>query len=418
MKSAEGPTNELVRYREALPVFIIGSVRSGTSAMMAALRDGAEIPGFNEGVLAQLLPGLLATVHQHYSSHHQKPVTMLGSVSEDYLITGIKNLFGTAFIKTMGEGRWLDKTPGGAAAVAACPDLLDIFPNARFVFCQRRGIENVLSRQNKFRGKAFENHCQGWAATMESWLDTAPRLGDSALAIDQRGMALEPEVVSGRLENLLELSAEQRDGIVRVLRNRRLEQTRAAQDDIPISLKDTGWSESEQETFRRICGPMMEAFGYSTSQDSSISKPTYQFFVPVTDGIALRENIAERSACRAVNATCFKIHPNPHGMPAAALRHRMIEIGRFHKFSAQLQASGRGRSDDNALIFRFSLERSADGASVFEAEQIVNAGAPAEWVCALPPLVGLHDAVLSVRPISDDATMQRVSGLWTDARLT
>src|SRR5688572_12819149 len=123
--------------------------------MMAALRDGAQIRGFNEGVLAHLLPTLMSDVQQHYLRHNEKPSTMLGSVPEEFLTTGIKNLFGRAFIETMGTGRWLDKTPGGAKIVETCPSLLEIFPNATFIFCKRRGIENVLSRQNKFKGGNF-----------------------------------------------------------------------------------------------------------------------------------------------------------------------------------------------------------------------------------------------------------------------
>src|SRR5688572_26739831 len=91
---------DLVRYPQALPVFIIGSVRSGTSAAMDALRDGAGIPGFNEGVLAQLMPVLLSSIDRHYSSFLQKQTTMLGSVRKDFLSNGIKNLFGKAFIET------------------------------------------------------------------------------------------------------------------------------------------------------------------------------------------------------------------------------------------------------------------------------------------------------------------------------
>jgi len=229
------PAAELVQYLQALPVFIVGSVRSGTSAIMAALREGAQIPGFNEGVLAHLLPALLSVVREHYSKQHQKPMTMLGSVPEEFLATGIKNLFGKAFVETMGEARWLDKTPGGASIIAACPSLLEIFPNAKFVYCQRRGIENVLSRQSKFGGD-FEVHCQSWASTMEAWLEVSPQLGAAALAVDQRDMALEPDAVGGRLAAFLGLSQAQRDGIGEVLRGRRLEQTRARQDDVPIRL--------------------------------------------------------------------------------------------------------------------------------------------------------------------------------------
>src|SRR5687767_11132337 len=157
------PAMEVVRYPAAVPIFVVGSVRSGTSAMMHALRDGAGIRGFNEGVLAQLMPVLLAAIGNHYGTFNQKPTTMLGSVPREFLENGIKNLFGRAFVETMGTGRWLDKTPGGAPMINACPTLLEIFPEAKFIFCKRRGVENVLSRQRKFPGRSVEAHCEGWA---------------------------------------------------------------------------------------------------------------------------------------------------------------------------------------------------------------------------------------------------------------
>ncbi len=181
-----------------LPTFVIGSVRSGTSAVMASLRQGAGLPGFNEGVLAHLLPRLLSDVQHHYAEHHQHQGTMLGSVPEEFLTTGIKNLFGKAFVETMGPAVGLDKTPGGPSMVEACPSLLEIFPKATFIFCKRRGIENVLSRQNKFKGRPFERDCNEWAQTMEAWLQTAPLLGQSAIAIDQADMAPKARAGGGR----------------------------------------------------------------------------------------------------------------------------------------------------------------------------------------------------------------------------
>jgi Sulfotransferase family len=416
------PSIELVRYLNAEPVFIVGCVRSGTSAMMAALRDGAGIRGFNEGVLAQLLPGLLSAVHRHYSSHHQKPMmNMLGSVPETFLATGIKNVFGKAFIETMGEGRWLDKTPGGPTIIAACPSLLEMFPNAKFVFCRRRGIENVLSRQRKFQDRDFKTHCEGWASTMAAWQGMAPQLGNAAIAIDQREMGLEPDLVSAKLADFLVLSTEQRRGIIGVLRNRRLEQTRAVQDVVPIRLKDTGWSTGEQETFRRVCGSMMAAFGYDLGEElvkkGSSKRLAYQFFVPIANDIVQRENIADRKACRPVNATRFKIDPNPHAAPPAALRHRMVRMEDFRHFSAKLRAVGKGAADSDGLVFRFALERSDDHSLVFAAEQIVKAGPPSAWICGLPSLSGEYDAILSVRPVSDLASGAQISGLWIDAQL-
>jgi hypothetical protein len=414
------PTIELVRHPDVLPVFIVGSVRSGTSAMMVALRDGAEIRGFNEGVLAHLLPGLLASVQHHYGKHLQKPSTMLGSVPESFLTTGIKNLFGQAFVETMGTGCWLDKTPGGQSMVESCPSLLEIFPNAKFIYCQRRGIENVLSRQNKFRDGDFEAHCRGWALTMEAWLQTAPKLGASAISVDQRDMALDPEGVSRKVSDFLGLSMDQREGVLNALRSQRLEQTRAANDDAPVALEQTGWSEAEQDLFRSICGPMMTAFGYDMDgAKGSVQRKSYSFFVPVADGVAARrENIPVRKASRSMDARRFKLDPNPHGEPAAGLRHRIADMTQFGRFSAWVRLAGPGVARIDGLVFRFSLEGDGEAAPKFTAEQTIKAGRPVHWTVDLPALSGACDAVLSVSPVSPMAADDQVSAIWIDAQLT
>jgi hypothetical protein len=384
---------------------------------MDALRDGAGIPGFNEGVLAQLMPVLLSSIDRHYSSFLQKQTTMLGSVRKDFLSNGIKNLFGKAFIETMGEGRWLDKTPGGAGMVAACPTFLEIFPNARFIFCKRRGIENVLSRQRKFPDDPFESHCRGWAATMEAWLEVEPRLGAHAIAVDQRDMALEPARVSAELAAFLDLTAEQRAGVLEALRGKRLQQTRPAQDDVPVRIEDTGWTETERETFQTVCGPMMKAFGYDKEEHGAPRQPSvYRFFVPIADGIAVRENVSSRRACRSLDATRFKIEPNPFGAPPAAIRHRMIEMKQFRQFSAKLRNVGKDEQR-TSLIFSFALERSSDRSRAFAAERTVEPGSPEFWQCELPHLEGPHDAILSVRPASAGADGP-LRALWTDAQLS
>lgn len=420
LRPAGSPTSELVRRDDVLPTFVIGSVRSGTSAIMASLRQGAGLPGFNEGVLAHLLPRLLSAVRQHYAGHHLHHGTMLGSVPEEFLATEIKNLFGKAFVETMGTGRWLDKTPGGRSMIEACPSLLEIFPRATFIFCKRRGIENVLSRQNKFKGRDFETHCQGWAQTMETWLQVAPLLGQSAIAIDQSDMALKPEQVAAEIADLLKLGADQRDGIAAVLRGRRLEQTRPVQDDMPIALRDTGWSNEEQEVFRRVCGPMMAAFGYDMGEgaETSTTRRGYQFFVPVTDGVVQRENISDRRACRSLDAVRFKIDANPAGQAPAGVRHSRIDLTPYRRFSAEIRAVGRGVGEADGVIFRFALSGSENGSLAYEAERTVKAGPAVEWVCELPDLSGAHDAVLSVRPVSSVPTSERVSSQWINARLS
>jgi hypothetical protein len=233
-------------------------------------------------------------------------------------------------------------------------------------------------------------------------------------------MAAESETVAEHVGTLLQLSAEQRQGICDVLSGRRPEQTRAVDDDAPIALSATGWSESQQDIFRRACGPMMEAFGYAMDgvvHDGPASK-SYRFFVPAADGIVSRENCPDRKACRALDAASFRIRPNAYGTPPAGVRHGAIAIDGLRRFSAKLRARGAGAGDDGGLVFGFRLERSSDRFQVFAVEQIVKAGAPFNWTCDLPQLSGLHDAVLSVRPVSSHGNSETMAGVWSDAQLT
>jgi hypothetical protein len=387
--------------------------------MLHALREGAGIRGFNEGVLAHLMPVLLDAVDTHYRTFIQKPTTMLGSVPREFIEAGIKNVFARAYVETMGTGRWLEKTPGGPQMVKACPVLLEIFPAAKFIFCRRRGIENILSRLRKYPDRTLEAHCNGWAKTMQTWIAVRPALGDRAVEVDQRDMATRPEAVADTVSTLLRLAPAESEGVLRVLRGHRPEQTRPAQDETPISLSDTGWSLEEQETFRRICGPMMQAFGYGTGDEGGARQNAgYRFFVPVAKATAETENVAVRKACRALDASRFSIAPNRYGEPAAGIRYKMIELDQVRRFSARLQVSGSEADVAEGLVCEFKIERSDDRSRVFAAEQIIEAGHPAEWQCDLPALRGAFDVVLSVRPVSERQSHARLAAIWIDAQLT
>src|SRR6187455_1634095 len=51
---------------DAAPVFILGSVRSGTSAVVNAIKDGARLRGCTESNLASLMQQLLDTTEQFF----------------------------------------------------------------------------------------------------------------------------------------------------------------------------------------------------------------------------------------------------------------------------------------------------------------------------------------------------------------
>jgi hypothetical protein len=60
--------------QNAEPIFVLGSVRSGTSATVRALVDGAGIRGHNEGNIAALMQRMLDQVDEYFTK-----------LSDDYL---------------------------------------------------------------------------------------------------------------------------------------------------------------------------------------------------------------------------------------------------------------------------------------------------------------------------------------------
>jgi uncharacterized protein involved in type VI secretion and phage assembly len=164
---------------------------------------------------------------------------------------------------------------------------------------------------------------------------------------------------------------------------------------------------------------MMQAFGYGTGDEGGARQNAgYRFFVPVAKATAETENVAVRKACRALDASRFSIAPNRYGEPAAGIRYKMIELDQVRRFSARLQVSGSEADVAEGLVCEFKIERSDDRSRVFAAEQIIEAGHPAEWQCDLPALRGAFDVVLSVRPVSERQSHARLAAIWIDAQLT
>ena len=146
------------------PVFILGAARSGTSILMKAMKEGALLPGLNEGHVLPLLMKFLEVTDRYYSKYEEEaisPFMVLSSVPRNRLEDRMKFLFRELQENLHHGGVWVDKTPG-ADMILLAPVLLEIWPNARFIFAKRRGLENLISRRRKFPDRAFEQECRKW----------------------------------------------------------------------------------------------------------------------------------------------------------------------------------------------------------------------------------------------------------------
>jgi hypothetical protein len=255
------------RDNESAPVFILGSPRSGTSAMAAALRAGTRYRGFNEGHLLQLLPALLGAVSQHYQELGValEQDTMLATLPQPYIEAQIGQMFLEITRARYETPYWIDKTPSNAM-IQAAPLFAALWPKARFIFMMRRGIENVASRLRKFQQLDFEAHCRSWADAMLLWSKVRNDLTDRYLEVDQLTMAREPAKTGEKLARLLDLNEVEIGKVSAELASRRPEQTGGSADEV-LSLTRTGWSDHNQLLFRQICGPMMQLYRYEVGEN-------------------------------------------------------------------------------------------------------------------------------------------------------
>jgi hypothetical protein len=178
------------------PVFVLGAARSGTSAIAQALVATTRYVGHEEGHLLDLTSAMVQLVAHHYQDRAEewrdRQNTMIAAVSAEFFEAGIRHIFVELARTLFPAGWWLDKTPRPAMIIAA-PILRRIWPEARFIFMKRRGIENIISRMTKFPALSFEDHCRDWRAAMESWVAIRDALAGAAIEIDQLAMATRPD---------------------------------------------------------------------------------------------------------------------------------------------------------------------------------------------------------------------------------
>ncbi len=250
------------------PVFILGAARSGTSALAQGLIRSGWYEGHGEGHFWPLLPRLLATASAFYAANagdaDSSRNTLLGRVREGSLLLGVRSLFAHIARQAYPSGRWLDKTPN-AEMIAASPILQEIWPDAKFVFAYRRGIENIASRLRKFPNIAFSAHCEDWATVMNAWLKVREKLGANAIEIEHFELAREPKRATIAVAALLRMPEDRRVRLEQALAFDRPERTDPTFAKIH-TLETVGWDENQKADFLEICGPMMSAYKYTLDE--------------------------------------------------------------------------------------------------------------------------------------------------------
>lgn len=244
-------------------VFVLGSTRSGTSAIRQAIA-GTRYRGAGEGHVAGLVSKLHDAVTAYYGSHKAalEQGTLLARIPESDWHERINLLFRRVIERNSPGEFILDKTPT-IEPLQALQHIEAIWPDAKFAFCRRRGIDNVLSKQRKWPDRPFENHCREWAAVNDLWDEKKKNLHSSSIEVDYFDLLNDVQGVAKRVGMLLALTEDEVGVVANRLRATRAETTSKGPGFVRFS--DTGWSTEQSSVFTRICGPTMERSGYGLS---------------------------------------------------------------------------------------------------------------------------------------------------------
>jgi hypothetical protein len=251
------------------PVFVVGSPRSGTSALVDVLSH-IGYHGFQEGNFLTLLHYIDALVDRHYVwfPDTDKRV-MLPNIDKRDLKRRLFETFRTVVNDLNPKDPWFDKT-GNPEMILAIPIVRELWPGSVFVLAKRRGIENITSRVKKFPGQPFEYHCSDWARNMATWRTIRQQLPPGCfIEVEQRDMIQQPERTARSLCAFLHVDESAVPAACKVMSTHRPQESAKGTASKTLSLAESGWTAEQTETFLKHCESEMKEFGYTMDEHYS-----------------------------------------------------------------------------------------------------------------------------------------------------
>lgn len=251
-------------------VLIVGSPRSGTSALGKALRKALGANAHGESHVIEGVNRLVNLAADFFQKSKTATIqgNLVNAIPQTLILAEQLTMLRRIYRKYYGDLVHLDKTPG-IPMLESLPLAILAWPNARVVFCKRRGMENISSRLSKFPLVPFGNHLRQWRQSFVMWRTSKMKINKLLkhnnwfIEVDQFDMAIKPEEITRSVASLLDLnSGQQKNLLAQLGSDDRPEQT-SIHTSHARSIEQFGWTAEQIQKFKNECGKEMLNQSYS-----------------------------------------------------------------------------------------------------------------------------------------------------------
>jgi hypothetical protein len=251
-------------------VFVVGSPRSGTSALGKACRKSLRSSSHGESHVVEGVNRMLTAADAFFQQSKTASIAgnLVNAIPSTVIIAQQLTALRQIYRLYYGNEVLLDKTPG-IPMLDSLPLALMAWPHAKVIFCKRRAMENVQSRMIKFPKIAFEQHIKQWRQSFVAWRNSKQKINKLLkhnqwfIEVDQFDMATAAVRAVESVSEFLALKPKEKNVFLKQLASDdRPEQTSAIQSKTK-SLDEFGWSDAHIALFKEVCEKEMALQHYS-----------------------------------------------------------------------------------------------------------------------------------------------------------
>lgn len=257
----------------ASPIFIIGSPRSGTTALGWALAEHSQLWTSPESqILVDLFGG--GQLDKNYQ-RAERPGSWLvrQGIAKDEFLQFVGIGFNALFTRLSQGKRWIDHTPYHTLMVA---DLAAMFPGALFLHMLRDGrrvVHSMINRKVEVTWRDdFAGACATWRRYVEAALEAQARYPTRCLTVKNEDLCLRPESSFRAIFSFLGIDEEPAPATFFHTQRINSSFSKAQRDEATnmiLSRPWPGWSGEQRRVFLAEAGDLMIKCGFATEAELS-----------------------------------------------------------------------------------------------------------------------------------------------------